>query len=68
MYELHISTMLVANNLVQKESQSAIVRTTKKKFGEDSIIQVSFGHTLKHMANRQVGQCYIQCLNAAGYT
>ena len=62
--ELCISTILIVNNLLQKESQFAIVKTMiKKLFGEDNIIIVSFVYTPKPKEDRQAGWCHIQCLN-----
>ena len=66
--ELRISTTLVINNLPQKESQSNIVKTLERHFGEDNIVGVSFGHPSNHKKERQYGWCRIQCLNAAVYT
>ena len=57
--ELHISTTLVVNNLLQKESQSVIVRTIKKLFGEDNIVGMSFGHTPKHKDDIQTRWCHL---------
>ena len=66
--ELRISTTLVVNNLPQKESQSTIVKTMKKLFGEDNIVGMSFGHASTLKEEKQYGWCHIQCLNAAVYT
>ena len=66
--ELRISTTLVANNLPQCESQSAITHALKRLFGEENITGVSFGHKSNQDGDRQAGWCHIQCLNAAVYT
>lgn len=42
--KLHMSTTLVTNNIPQKETQSTIVDTTKKLFGENNNVKVSFKH------------------------
>ena len=66
--ELRISTTLVANNLPQRESQSAITKALKRLFGEDNITGITFGHKSNQEDDRQAGWCHIQCLNAAVYT
>ena len=66
--ELRISTTLVANNLPQRESQSAIIKALKKLIGEDNFTGVTFGYQFKQEDERQSGWCHIQCLNAAVYT
>ena len=66
--ELRISTTLVANNLPQRESQSTIIKSLKRFFGEENITGVTFGHQTNHEDDRQAGWCHIQCLNAAVYT
>lgn len=66
--ELRISTTLVANNLPQKESQTSIVMTLKKKFGDGNIVGFNFGNNVNHAEDKQAGWCHIQCLNAAVYT
>ena len=66
--ELRISTTLVANNLSQRESQTAITKTLKRLFGEENITGVSFRHQSNQEDGRQSGWCHIQCLNAAVYT
>lgn len=57
--EVHISTILVANNLPPQESKLVIVKTIEKIFGEDNVVGVSFG---------QPRWCYIQCFNVVVYT
>ena len=66
--KLCISMTLVFNNLPQKESQPTIVKTIKKLFGEDNIVEVSFRCTLKHKVNQQSKWCHMQCLNTVVYT
>ena len=66
--ELRISTTLVANNLPQRETPTAIIKAIKQIFGEDNIVGISFGNTNQGTANKQAGWCHIQCLNAAVYT
>ena len=66
--DLRISTTLVANNLPQREPQSAIIKVIKQIFGEDNVVGISFGNTHNDTANKQAGWCHIQCLNTAVYT
>ena len=66
--ELRISTTFVANNLPQRETQSAITRAIKHIFGADNIVGVSFGANNLPHTDKQAGWCHIQCLNAAVYT
>ena len=66
--ELRISTTLVANNLPQRETQSAITRAIKHIFGADNIVGISFGANNQPHTDKQAGWCHIQCLNAAVYT
>ena len=66
--ELRISTTLVANNLPQRESQSAITKSLKRLIGEDNVTGITFGHKTNQVDDRQAGWCHIQCLNAAVYT
>ena len=66
--ELRISTTLVANNLPQRESQSTIIKSLKRLFGEENITSVTFGHKTNQDDDRQARWCHIQCLNAAVYT
>lgn len=57
--DLYINTTLIVNNLPQKVSQVVIVKTIKKLFGEDSIVEVSFGYTSKHKEDgHKYGQVY----------
>ena len=59
---------MVANNLPQRESQSAIIHALKRLFGEENITGVSFGYKSNQDDGHQAGWCHIQCLNAAVYT
>ena len=65
--ELRISTTLVANNLLQQESQANITKVIKHTFGEDNVLGISFG-TNPNNTTKQAGWCHIQCLNTAVYT
>ena len=66
--ELRISTTLVANNLIQRESQSTIIKSFKRLFGEENVTGVTFGYKTKQEDDRQAGWCHIQYLNTAVYT
>ena len=66
--ELRISTALVANNLPQKETQTAIVRAIKQVLGADNVVGVNFGANNHPHTDKQAGWCHIHCLNAAVYT
>ena len=66
--ELRISTTLVANNLPQRETQTAIIRAIKQVFGADNIVGVNFGANNLPHTDKQAGWCHIHCLNAAVYT
>jgi hypothetical protein len=66
--ELRISTTLVANNLPQRKSQTAITRAIKQVFGADNIVGVNFGTNNHPHTEKQSGWCHIHCLNAAVYT
>jgi hypothetical protein len=66
--DLRISTTLVASNLPQSESQSAITNSLKQLFGAENITGITFGYQTNHEDDRQSGWCHIQCLNAAVYT
>ena len=66
--DLRISTTLVANNLPQKETRSAITTAIKQAFGPDNIVDITFGTTIQCPTTKQAGWCHIQCLNAAVYT
>ena len=66
--EFRISTTLVANNLPQRETQTAITRSIRQVFGTDNIVGFSFGANNPPHTDRQAGWCHIQCLNAAVYT
>ena len=65
--ELRISTTLVANNLPQRETQTAITRAIKQVFGADNIVGVNFGANNLPHTDKQAGWCHIHCLNAAVY-
>ena len=66
--ELRISTTLVANNLPQREPQTAITKAIKQLFGADNIVGISFDNNNQDTTNKQAGWCHIQCLNTAVYT
>ena len=66
--ELRISTTLVANNLPQKETQTAIIRAIKQVLGADNVVGVNFGANNHPHTDKQAGWCHIHCLNAAVYT
>ena len=66
--ELRISTTLVANNLPQRESQSAIIKAFKRLFEDENITGITFGHNSNQEDDRQAGWCHTQCLNVAVYT
>ena len=66
--ELRISTTLVANNLPQRETQTAIIRAIKQVLGADNVVGVNFGANNHPHTDRQAGWCHIHCLNAAVYT
>ena len=66
--ELRVSTTLVARNLPQRESQSAITKSLKRVFGAENITGITFGYQTNQANDRQSGWCHIQCLNAAVYT
>jgi hypothetical protein len=66
--DLRISTTLVANNLPQRESQSAITKSLKKLIGDDNVTNITFGYQHQQDNDRQTGWCHIQCLNTAVYT
>ena len=66
--KLCISTMLVANNFPQRETQTAIIRSMRQVFGADNIVGFSFSANNLPHTDRQAGWCHIQCLNAAVYT
>ena len=66
--DLRISTTVVANNLPQRETRSAITTAIKQAFGLDNIVDITFGTTTQGPTTKQAGWCHIQCLNAAVYT
>lgn len=66
--ELRISTTLVANNLPQREPQSAITKAIMQAFGEANVVGFSFGQNTHDTTNKHAGWCHIQCLNTAVYT
>ena len=66
--ELQISTTLVANNLLQRESQASIIKAIKQIFGEDNVVGITFGNTNQCNSTKQAGWCHLQCLNTAVYT
>ena len=49
LFELWISTTLVANNLLQHENQSIIVKKLMNIFGEDNIVGINFGYMNNRM-------------------
>ena len=53
--ELMISTTLVANNLPQRESQSAITKSLKQLISEDNVTDITFGYQNKQDDERQAG-------------
>ena len=66
--ELRISTTLVATNLPQRESQSAITNALKRLLGAENVTGITFGYQTNQADTRQSGWCHVQCLNAAVYT
>ena len=66
--EIRISTILVANNLPQRETQTTIIRAIKNAFDSDNIVDISFGTNNQHYTDKQSGWCHIQYLNTAVYT
>ena len=66
--DLRISLTLVANNLPQRETRSAITMAIKQAFGPDNVVDITFGTTTQRPTTKQAGWCHIQCLNAAVYT
>ena len=66
--EIRISTILVANNLPQRETQTTIIRAIKNAFHSDNIVDISFGTNNQHYTDKQSGWCHIQYLNTAVYT
>jgi hypothetical protein len=66
--ELRVSTTLVARNLPQRESQSAIIQSLKRVFGAENVTGITFGYQTNQADGRQSGWCHVQCLNAAVYT
>ena len=66
--ELIISTTLVASNLPQRESQSAITKSMKRFFGVENVTGITYGYQTNHEDDRQAGWYHVQCLKAAVYT
>lgn len=45
-----------------------IIKTIKKLFGENNIVDITFGNSSWHVDDKQSGWCHLHCLNATVYT
>ena len=53
--ELRINTTFVANNLPQRESQSTIIKSLKRLFGEENVTGITFDYKTKQEDDREAG-------------